>query len=84
MRSRPAGPQGGQQAAGGAEGVPGGGGPGGGGFGGGLANLGFRVDPGEYTVKIKVGDTELTKPLKIVEDPRVNFTAEDRAKNGPL
>ena len=83
MRSRPAGPQGGPGGAPGGEpgeAPAGGGGFGGGGFGGGIANLGFRVDPGDYTVKIKMGDTELSKPLKVVEDPRVNFSAEDRAK----
>ncbi|MBP6003612.1 MAG: hypothetical protein KA746_09285 [Pyrinomonadaceae bacterium] len=71
MRSRPAGPPAGAPAAGG---------EGGGGFGGGLANLGFRVDPGDYTVKIKLGDKEMSKPLKVVEDPRIVFSAEDRAK----
>src|SRR5258708_3424483 len=61
-----------------AEGAPGG--PGGGfGFGG-LGAQGFRVDPGDYTVKIKLGDTEITKTIKVIEDPRVNFSAEDRAK----
>jgi photosystem II stability/assembly factor-like uncharacterized protein len=82
MRSRPAAPQtGGTGGPGGGEGAPGGpGGGGGGGFGAGLANLGFRVDPGDYVVKIKRGDKELSKPLKIVEDPRITFTAEDRAK----
>ncbi len=82
MRSRPALPQG-APAAGGAGGAGGaeGGAPGGpGGFAAALANLGFRVDPGTYTVKIKRGDTELTKPLTIIEDPRVSFSAEDRAK----
>ena len=80
MRSRPIGPQGGGPGGGaGGEGPPVVGGPGGG-FGGGIANLGFRVDPGDYTVKIKLGDKELSKPLKIVEDPRINFSAEDRAK----
>ena len=74
MRSRPAGPPAGAPAAGGE------GGGGGGGFGGGLANLGFRVDPGDYTVKIKMGDKEMSKPLKVVEDPRIVFSAEDRAK----
>lgn len=73
MRSRPAGPQ-----------LPpgvGGGGPGGGGgFGGGLANLGFRIDPGEYTVKIKRGETEISKTFNVIEDPRVIFSAADRAK----
>jgi hypothetical protein len=77
MRSRPAGPQGGPAAGGpGGEGGPGGGG----GFGAALANLGFRVDPGDYVVKIKLGDKEVSKPLKIVDDPRINFSAEDRAK----
>ncbi|MEP6787667.1 MAG: hypothetical protein ABJB40_04505, partial [Acidobacteriota bacterium] len=60
-----------------AEGAPGG--PGGGGFGG-FGAQGFRVDPGDYTVKVKLGDTELTKVIKVIEDPRVNFSAEDRAK----
>ncbi len=70
MRSRPAAPPG----------APAGGAGGGGGFAGAFANLGFRVDPGTYTVKIKHGDTELSKPLTIIEDPRINFSAEDRAK----
>lgn len=57
------------------------GGGGGGGFGGGgLANLGFRVDPGTYTVKIKFGDKEMTKSFQVIDDPRLTFTAEDRAK----
>jgi hypothetical protein len=80
MRSRPAAPPGGPAAGQpGGEGAPGGPGGGGGGFGG-LANLGFRVDPGNYTVKIKLGDKELSKPLSIVDDPRVSFSAADRAK----
>jgi hypothetical protein len=82
MRSRSIAPQGGGAGAPGGEPgetPPQAGGFGGGGFGG-LANLGFRVDPGDYTVKIKLGDTEVSKPLKIVEDPRINFSAEDRAK----
>lgn len=71
MRTRPAGPQL----------PPGAGGPGGGGgFGAALANLGFRVDPGDYTVKIKRGETEISKSIKVIEDPRVIFSAEDRAK----
>lgn len=75
MRSRPAGPQ-----PGGAGGGAGGAGGGGGGFGAALANLGFRVDPGDYTVKVKLGDKELSKPLKVIDDPRIVFSAEDRAK----
>lgn len=73
LRSRPAGPQ-----------LPptggGAGGGGGGGFGGALATLGFRVDPGDYTVKIKLGEKEMSKSLKVIDDPRVVFSAEDRAK----
>ncbi|MCC7308611.1 MAG: hypothetical protein IT173_13685 [Acidobacteria bacterium] len=71
MRWRPAGPQ--APPAGG-----GGGGGGGGGFGGG--NQGFRVDPGDYTVKIKHGNTEISKTFKVIDDPRIVFSAEDRAK----
>ncbi len=70
LRSRPPGPQLPAAGAGG----------GGGGFANALANLGFRVDPGDYTVKVKLGDKELSKSLKVVEDPRVVFSAEDRAK----
>lgn len=80
MRSRPAAAPGGAQTAAGGQGGEGTPGGPGGGFGGGLANLGFRVDPGTYTVKIKLGDKEMSKPITIVEDPRVNFSAEDRAK----
>ena len=69
MRSRPAGPQ-----------APAGGGGGGGGFGGFGANAGFRVDPGTFTVKIKLGDKEMSKSLTVIEDPRVMFSPEDRAK----
>ena len=70
MRQRPAGA--------GPGGGGGFGGGGGGGFGG--ANQGFRVDPGTYTVKIKLGDKELSKTVQVIDDPRINFTAEDRAK----
>lgn len=77
MRSRPPGPQL-------PPGLGGGGGGGGGGFGGGglgaLANFGFRVDPGTYTVKIKRGDTEMSRTFAVIDDPRIVFTAEDRAK----
>ncbi|MEQ1605704.1 MAG: hypothetical protein ABL999_12635, partial [Pyrinomonadaceae bacterium] len=54
-------------------------GGGGGGFGGGGGQA-SRVDPGDYTVKIKLGTTEMSKPIKVMEDPRINFSAEDRAK----
>lgn len=55
----------------------GGGGGGGFGFGGGQ---GSRVDPGDYTVKIKFGDVEMSKTVRVMEDPRINISAEDRAK----
>lgn len=55
-----------------------GGGGGGGGFGG--NRPGFRVDPGNYTVKVKLGEKEVSKSLTLGEDPRVNMTADDRAK----
>jgi photosystem II stability/assembly factor-like uncharacterized protein len=62
-------------------GAGGGGGGGGGGFGGGGGNRpGFRVDPGSYTVKVKLGEKEVSKTLTLGEDPRVNMTADDRAK----
>jgi photosystem II stability/assembly factor-like uncharacterized protein len=59
---------------------PAGGPGGGGGFGGFLARLGFRVDPGNYTVKVRLGEKEVSKALALGEDPRVNITANDRAK----
>jgi hypothetical protein len=65
-------------APGGGGGFGGGGGGGGGGFGGG-AGAGSRVDPGTFTVKIKVGDTEQSKTITVEEDPRVVISAEDRA-----
>jgi photosystem II stability/assembly factor-like uncharacterized protein len=71
MRQRPAGA--------GPGGGGGGFGGGGGGFGGG-ANQGFRVDPGTYTVKLKMGDKEMSKTFEVIEDPRITFSAEDRAK----
>ena len=76
MRSRPAGPVGDTAAGGAVAEVPGG--PGGG-FGG-FPQLGLRVEPGDYTVKVKLGDKELSKSLKVVDDPRIIFSTEDRAK----
>ncbi len=72
LRSRPVGPQ----MPGAAPEPPGG--PGG--FANALAQLGLRVDPGDYTVKVKLGDKELSKSLKVVDDPRIVFSADDRAK----
>ena len=31
-------------------------------------------------MKIKLGDKELSKTVQVIDDPRINFTAEDRAK----
>jgi hypothetical protein len=55
-----------------------GGGGGGGGFGGG-AGAGPRVDPGTFTVKLKIGESEQSKTFTLEEDPRVQISAEDRA-----
>ncbi|MBK9154162.1 MAG: hypothetical protein IPM25_08095 [Chloracidobacterium sp.] len=76
MRSRPPGPQ----IPPGTGGGPGGGGGGGGGGLGALANFGFRIDPGTYTVKLKRGETELSRNFAVIDDPRIVFSAEDRAK----
>jgi photosystem II stability/assembly factor-like uncharacterized protein len=73
LRSRAAAPP----AEAGGEGAPVGGG-GGGFFGGGAQGL--RVDPGTYTVKIKLGNTEQSKTVTVMDDPRVNLSADDRAK----
>jgi photosystem II stability/assembly factor-like uncharacterized protein len=40
---------------------------------------GPRVDPGEYTVKIKAGTKEATQKLTVEEDPRITMSAADRA-----
>jgi photosystem II stability/assembly factor-like uncharacterized protein len=37
------------------------------------------VDPGKYTVKIKAGAKEATQDVIVEEDPRIQFSAEDRA-----
>ena len=60
-----------QQAAGG----------GGGGGGGGFRALarGPMAEPGDYTVKISLGQTEITKTVKVEEDPRIMISAEERA-----
>jgi hypothetical protein len=78
LRSRPVAPQ--QAPQGGAGGAEGPGGPGGGGGFGGFGQLGLRVDPGDYTVKIKLGDKELSKTVKVIDDPRIQMTADERAR----
>ena len=52
------------------------GGGGGGGGGGGFArtNPSLRVLPGEYTVRLAVGDTELTQPLQVRLDPALHVS----------
>ena len=72
LRSRPLAPQGGQGAGGEA-------GQGGGGFGR-FGNQGLVVDPGTYTVKVKLGEQEQSKTFTVIDDPRVNWSADDRAK----
>jgi photosystem II stability/assembly factor-like uncharacterized protein len=37
------------------------------------------VDPGKYTIKIKVGSKEATQEVIVDEDPRIQMSAEDRA-----
>ena len=34
--------------------------------------------PGTYTVRVRVGDTEVTKPLEVRQDPRMNISLADR------
>jgi hypothetical protein len=64
--------------AGAAAGAGGGGGGGRGGRGGGAP----LVDPGEYVVTVAMGNAKDTRTMVVEEDPRVVFTAEDRAKRG--
>ncbi len=40
---------------------------------------GPRVEPGEYTVKVTLGKTEMTQSVKIEEDPRIQIAENDRA-----
>jgi len=37
------------------------------------------VEPGDYTVKISLGQTEVTKTVKVEEDPRITIPTEERA-----
>src|SRR5690606_15052701 len=57
------------------------GGGGGGGFGGGGGNAGPYVAPGAYTVALMAGERELErKSMRIIMDPEVRFTAQERAQ----
>ena len=40
----------------------------------------MKFDPGEYTVTIAMGDKKDSHTMVVEEDPRVVFSAEDRAK----
>ncbi|MGA3239557.1 MAG: hypothetical protein ABSG03_25045 [Bryobacteraceae bacterium] len=70
----------GAEAAGAGGGGAGGGGGGGGGGRGGRGGGAPLVDPGEYTVTIAMGDKKDSRTMVVEEDPRVVFSAEDRAK----
>jgi len=45
----------------------------------GFGPRGPMVEPGEYTVKVTVGDKEDSKPVRVEEDPRITVSAADRA-----
>jgi photosystem II stability/assembly factor-like uncharacterized protein len=79
LRARVPGPPAGAGGAAAAGGEAGGAPGGGGGFGG-FGNQGLRVDPGDYTIKVKLGDREMSKTVHVIDDPRVNFSPEDRVK----
>jgi hypothetical protein len=60
--------------------APAGGAPAGFGFGGGGGNAGPYVSPGTYTVALVVGGQVVdSKQLRVVADPAVRFTAQERA-----
>jgi hypothetical protein len=40
---------------------------------------GPKVEPGKYTIKIKVGSKEATQEVVVDDDPRIQLSAEDRA-----
>jgi hypothetical protein len=63
-------------------GAAGGGGRGGGGGGGGRGGFGggVQVDPGQYTVTVTSAGKSDTATVTVEEDPRVELSAEDRAK----
>ncbi len=46
---------------------------------GGFGGAGPRVEPGDYTVKITMGDQTQTKTVHVDEDPRIQISAADRA-----
>ncbi len=42
-----------------------------------LSQAGPLVEPGRYTVKLKIGTTELTQPLTVLKDPHTAGTEQD-------
>jgi photosystem II stability/assembly factor-like uncharacterized protein len=70
---------GGEAGAAGAAGAAAGGGGGGGGRFGGRGG-GSLVDPGDYTITIALAGKTDSHVVKVEEDPRVQFSAEDRTK----
>ncbi|HKY04022.1 MAG TPA: hypothetical protein VJQ56_03985, partial [Blastocatellia bacterium] len=52
----------------------------GGGGGGGFIPRGPRVQPGEYTVRVSVGQHQVSKTVRVEDDPRIRITAVDRAR----
>jgi ElaB/YqjD/DUF883 family membrane-anchored ribosome-binding protein len=57
---------------------PGEGGEGGGGFG--FGPRGLKAAPGDYTVTISVAGHQLSKTVKVEEDPRIQISDADRAQ----
>jgi hypothetical protein len=37
----------------------------------------YYVLPGTYTARLKVGDTELTQPLRVLKDPRLSWVSDE-------
>ncbi len=51
-----------------------------GGFGGFGGGGGYLVEPGDYTVKVTLGNATDTKVVHVEDDPRIEVSAADRAK----
>ncbi len=51
-----------------------------GGGGGGFIPRGPRVQPGEYTIRISVGENHVSKTVRVEDDPRIRISAADRAR----
>lgn len=44
----------------------------------------YRVAPGEYRVRLTVGDHKMTRPLEVLPDPRLDVSAEAREEKQDL